>query len=512
LTVQATVNPIRQIVIVGGGTAGWMSATLLSKLGKATADSAPSIRLIESEEIGTIGVGEATIPAIKVFNQLVELDEVAFIKATKGTFKLGIEFVDWGKVGTSYMHGFGKIGQELGWLRMHQYWLKMRSTGKVSTDFADYSINTAAAFDHRFMRPRPDMPASPLREIAYAYHFDAGLYAQFLRTMAEANGVQRTEGKIAATRLRPSDGFVESVVLESGEIVKGDLFIDCSGMRGLLIEQALKTGFEDWSQWLVCDSALAVPCANGPDLLPYTRSTARAAGWQWRIPLQHRIGNGHVFASQFMGQDEACDILMANLDGAPLADPRPIRFTPGKRKKLWNKNVIAVGLSGGFLEPLESTSIHLIQTTLLRLIALYPDLDFKQANIDAFNRQAEFEYTRIRDFIIAHYKVSERDDSPMWRYCRDMEIPDSLRHKLDIFGAQGRVFKEADELFAEESWIQVLLGQGVNPQAYDPFVDLRSKDEITNYLNNISTVVKRCVAVMPKHADYLAQFFETDDH
>ncbi len=494
-------SPIRKIVIAGGGTSGWMAAALLAKLAPNL-----SIRLIESEEIGTVGVGEATIPAIKTYNRLAGVDETAFMKATNATFKLGIEFRGWGD--QSYIHGFGKIGQDLGWLRMHQYWLKMRGTGKVSDDFADYSINTAAAYDNRFMRARSDMGASPLREIAYAYHFDAGLYARFLRGLAEQRGVVRTEGKIVDVRLHPETGFVENLVMESGEIVDGELFLDCSGFRALLIGQALGVEYDDWSHWLPCDRAVAVPCGYEGDkadlMTPYTRSTAHAAGWQWRIPLQSRIGNGHVYASAFTSDDEAAAVLMANLDGAPLAEPRRLRFATGKRRQGWVRNVVAVGLSSGFLEPLESTSIHLIQSAVLRLVSVMPDSDFAPAMRKEYNAQFDFEMERVRDFIIAHYHLTPRDE-PLWRYCRDMALPDTLREKLDVFAAAGRVFKVKDELFAEESWIQVLLGQGLIPKAYDPFVDLESEARIVQYLNDIRSVIAKCVTLMPRHVDFVAE-------
>ena len=506
---QSMPQPIRKLVIAGGGTAGWMAAALLAKL-------APNldIRLIESEEIGTVGVGEATIPAIKTYNRLAGVDETAFMKATNATFKLGIEFTGWGPGDSTYMHGFGKIGQDLGWLRMHQYWLKLRGTGKVSDVFADYSINTAAAYDNRFMRARADLRDSPLREIAYAYHFDAGLYARFLRGLAEQRGVTRTEGKIVDVRLHGESGFVESLRLESGEVVDGELFLDCLGFRALLIGQALGVGYDDWTHWLPCDRAVAVACSFGEtvnqQMTPYTRSIARPAGWQWRIPLQNRIGNGHVYASALMSDDAAAALLTGSLDGAPLAEPRLIRFTTGKRQKGWVKNVVALGLSSGFLEPLESTSIHLVQSAVLRLVSLMPDRGFAPATLAEYNAQFDFEMERVRDFIIAHYHLTQRD-TPLWRQCRDMAIPDTLREKLDVFAASGRVFKVKDELFAEESWIQALLGQGLIPQAYDPFVDLESEGRITQYLNDIRGVIAKCVAVMPRHADYVFEHVKANN-
>lgn len=492
---------LRTILIVGGGSAGWMAGALLSHLFQGLY----RIVLVESEDIGTIGVGEATIPAIKKFNELLELDEVRFLQMTQGSFKLGIQFDNWARIGSSYVHGFGVIGQDLGWLRCHQYWLKMMQQGKAS-DFANFSINTAAALENKFMPARSDAGDSPIGHIAHAYHFDAGLYARFLRGYAEERGVVRQEGKIVDVALRAADGFVESVTLDDGQQIKADLFIDCSGFRGLIIEQALKTGFEDWSHWLPCDRALAVPCARSDNFTPHTKATAHGAGWQWRIPLQHRTGNGHVYSSKYMDEEEAERILLANLDGEQLAEPNRIRFATGKRKQFWNRNCLALGLAAGFLEPLESTSLFLIQSSLIRMIRLFPDGGFDQANIDEFNRQTHFEYDRVRDFIILHYKATQRDDTPFWRYCRDMDVPDTLQRKIDLFRANGRIFREDEELFSEESWIQVMLGQGIIPQGYDPLVDVRSEPQIVQFLGNIEAVIRKCVAVMPKHDEFVAKY------
>lgn len=491
---------LKRILIVGGGTAGWMTAALLSKLFNGVYE----IVLVESEAIGIIGVGEATIPAIKKYNELLGLDENEFLKRTQGSFKLGVQFVDWWKLGHSYIHGFGLIGRDLGWLRCHHYWLKARASGRVS-DFADYSINTAAALENRFMRADPKMSESPLGQIAHAFHFDAALYSRYLRGLAEAAGVRRREGKVADVTLRSDDGFVQSVTMEDGEVITADLFIDCSGFRGLIIEQALKTGYEDWTRWLPCDRAIAVPCASTEPFTPYTRATARTAGWQWRIPLQHRTGNGHVYSSRFIDDAEAEAILLANLDGEQLAEPNRLRFTAGKRMKAWNRNCVAIGLAAGFLEPIESTSIHLIQSAIIRLVRLLPDAGFDPATIAEFNRQTDFEYERIRDFIILHYKATQRDDTPFWRHCREMEVPDTLQRKMDLFAANGRIFREDEELFAEESWIQVFLGQGVVPRGYDPLADLKTDAEVAAFLDNIETVIRKCVAVMPSHADYVAR-------
>lgn len=495
-----SIAPIKDIVIVGGGTAGWMTAAAFSKL------MGPHyrIRLVESDEIATIGVGEATIPGIKLFNTALELDENEFLRETQGTFKLGIEFVNWNQIGDAYIHGFGKIGHDLGPISCHQYWLKMRQEGRAS-ELDNFSINSLAPRTHKFMRSVPEMATSPLGDIANAFHFDAGLYAKYLRKHSEARGVVRTEGKIVEVKLRESDGAIGSLVLQNGEKVTGDFFIDCSGTRALLIGQALQVPFDDWSHWLPCDRAIAVPCESVTPLEPYTRSTAHSAGWQWRIPLQHRIGNGHVYSSRFMGEDEATSILLNNLDGKALAEPRTIPFTPGRRKQTWRKNCVAIGLSSGFFEPIESTNIHLIQTAIFRTISLFPNSGFHQADIDEYNNQTQHEYERIRDFVVLHYKATQRSDSPFWDHCRTMEIPDTLKHRMDLYGSNGRVFREGAELFAEQSWVQVMNGQGIRPQGYHPLVDLRSSDEIKSFLGDIETVIKKCVDVMPTHAEYIAK-------
>ncbi|WP_374281498.1 tryptophan halogenase family protein [Novosphingobium sp.] len=493
-------TPIRKILIAGGGSSGWMTAALLARLFQGMYE----IVLVESDQIGTIGVGEATIPAIKKYTELLGLDEDEFIARTQASFKLGIQFVDWWKQGSSYIHGFGVIGQDWEWLRMHHYWLKAEQQGRAQ-DFAAYSINTAAALENRFLRAQTQMGDSPLSQIAHAFHFDAALFARFLSAYAQERGVRRREGKIADVTLRSDDGFIESVTMDDGEVIAADLFIDCSGFRGLFINQALKVPFDDWSHWLPCDRAIAVPCERSDNFTPYTRSTAHGAGWQWRIPLQHRTGNGHVFSTRFMDDAEAERILLANLDGAPRADPFKVDFKAGKRRELWHKNCVAVGLAGGFLEPLESTSLHLVQAGIIRLVRLLPDAGFDPATIAEFNRQTDFEYERIRDFIILHYKATERSDTPFWDYCRTMDVPETLQRKLDLWMANGRIFREDEELFAEESWIQVLLGQGIVPRGYDPLVDIKSDAQIAQYLGNIAAVIGKCVAVMPSHAEYVAK-------
>ncbi len=493
-------TPIRKILIAGGGSSGWMTAALFARLFQRMYE----IVLVESDQIGTIGVGEATIPAIKNYTELLGLDEDEFIARTQASFKLGIQFVDWWKQGSSYIHGFGVIGQDWEWLRMHHYWLKAQQQGRAQ-DFAAYSINTAAALENRFLRAQVQMGDSPLSQIAHAFHFDAALFARFLSAYAQERGVRRREGKIADVTLRGEDGFIESVTMDDGEVIAADLFIDCSGFRGLFINQALKVPFDDWSHWLPCDRAIAVPCERSDNFTPYTCSTAHGAGWQWRIPLQHRTGNGHVFSSRFMDDQEAERILLANLDGAPRADPFKVDFKAGKRRQLWHKNCVAVGLAGGFLEPLESTSLHLVQAGIIRLVRLLPDMGFDPATIAEFNRQTDFEYERIRDFIILHYKATERSDTPFWDYCRTMDVPETLQRKLDLWMANGRIFREDEELFAEESWIQVLLGQGMMPRGYDPLVDIKSDAQIAQYLGNIAAVIGKCVAVMPGHAEYVAK-------
>ena len=491
-------SQIKNIVIVGGGTAGWMAAASLAKVLRGKY----AIRLVESDEISTVGVGESTIPMIRLFNQVLGIDEDEFIRETKATFKLGIEFVDWGRIGERYMHGFGKFGQDLWTVDFYQYWLKMHQAGKAP-DIAHYSINRMAAQENKFMRAQTASRNSPLADIVNAFHLDAGLYARYLRKFSEAHGVVRTEGKVEHVRLRADNGHVASVVMEGGEVIAGDLFIDCSGFRGLLIEGALKTGYDDWSHWLPCDRAYAVPCELAGPLMPYTRATARQAGWQWRIGLQHRTGNGHVFCSRFMSDDEAAALLMAKLDGKALAEPKLLRFQTGKRKKVWNRNVVAVGLSSGFMEPLESTSIHLIQSTIARLLTYFPDRGFDQADIDAFNTQCDFEVERIRDFLILHYKATTRADSPFWDYCRTMPIPATLQAKLDLYQAHGRIVRENNELFAEVGWLQVMHGQGIQARGYHPLVDLLGEQELADFLGEVGGVINTCVDAMPTHQAFV---------
>jgi tryptophan 7-halogenase len=491
---------IRQIVIAGGGTAGWMAAAALSKVLRGKV----AITLVESEEIGTVGVGEATIPMIQLFNRVLELDEAEFVRETQGSFKLGIEFLNWGRLGTRYMHAFGRFGQDLWTVPFHQYWLKMHLAGQAPP-LAEFSITNTAGWRNRFMRPPSDVQNSPLNDIAYAYHFDAGLYARYLRKQAEGRGVQRIEGRIAEVAMNPGNGHIAAVVMEGGRRVEGDLFIDCSGFRGLLIEQTLKTGYEDWTHWLPCDRAVAVPCASATPFTPYTRSTAHRAGWQWRIPLQHRTGNGHVFCSRHISEDEATAVLLSNLDGEQLAEPRTLRFTTGMRRLGWNRNVVAMGLASGFLEPLESTSIHLIQTAIARLIDFFPSRGFEQTDIDEYNRQFRWEFERIRDFIILHYHLNQRTDSPFWTACREMAVLPALQAKLTLFKTHGRIVRENNELFAEVAWLQVMLGQHLEPKGYHPLVDSLDEAQIAGYLKDVHALIDRCANAMPDHAEFIAR-------
>lgn len=495
-------GPIRKIVIVGGGSSGWMSAALLSKLLRNREGALAEICLVESEQIGTVGVGEATIPAIKVFNQLCGIDEREFIQATGATFKLGIDFVNWGQLGERYFHAFGAIGRSWEWLSFHQYWLALREAG-LALPFDDYCIGAVMAREQRFMQADLSRPQSPVSQIAYAYHFDAGLYAQFLRRHCEARGVTRIAGTISAVTRHAHNGHIHQLVLDDGQVIDGDLFLDCSGSRALLLGQTLGVGYDDWSHWLPNNSALAVPSAALAELPPFTRSTAHHSGWQWRIPLQHRTGNGMVFASGFQSDAAAQQLLLQSLDTSALADPKLIRFTTGQRKQMWWGNCVAIGLASGFLEPLESTSLHLVQTAVTRLVNLFPDLSFQQANIDHYNSLAATEMAQIRDFIIAHYKVTRRNDSEYWRYCQRMALPDSLAQKLEIFAAHGRVHRVADELFREDSWVQVLLGQGLQPSRPDPLCQQKSLAEMQDFAESTAQVIAACTAQMPTHTDFI---------
>lgn len=484
---------------MGGGTAGWSTAAVLSQW-----LSQVEITLVESEEIGIIGVGEATIPHIRNLLALAGLDVLQMISETKATFKLGIQFVDWGAPGESYIHGFGKIGRDMLWLHPHQLWLAgRRKTPDAVSHFDHYSLNCVACLKNRFSYPDPRNRHSPLADIDYAYNFDASLFARLLRRESEARGVKRVEGRIVDVLQNPETGYVERVRLNDGREVGGDLFVDCSGMRALLIGDALGHQYEDWSHWLLCDRAQAIPSASVEPLTPYVRCTAGKAGWQWRIPLQHRIGNGYVYASNFLSDEEAAQILLGNLDSEPTAEPRVVRFRPGRRAKSWDKNVVAIGLSSGFLEPLESTSIHLIQTGIHRLLAMFPGERFSQPDIDEYNLQARTEYEDIRDFLIAHYKVTRRTGDPFWDHVREMDVPDTLNARFELFRSSGRFFKHnAQELFAEESWVQVLIGQGFEMSA-DPVTEFVPAEEIAGFLGDMAEVIEDVAESMPDHGEFV---------
>ena len=486
------------IVIAGGGTAGWMTAAALARfLGDGF-----RVRLVESDEIGTVGVGEATIPQILLYNRALGLDEDAFLRATQGTFKLGIEFADWLRPGHRYMHAFGAVGRDFGLITFQHYWLRGRRRGLAKTLDA-YSLNELAARAGKMHRGAP-ITGNAIPAMPYAYHFDAGLYAGLLRQFAEASGIERIEGKIVDVQRDGESGNVAALILASGQHVLGDLFVDCSGFRGLLIEQVLGTGFDDWSRWLPCDRALAVPSERAEDFSPYTRATARPAGWQWRIPLQHRTGNGHVYCSSFMSDNEARDILLSGLDGAAVAEPRALHFTAGKRRQAWSRNVVAIGLSSGFLEPLESTSIHLIQSAISRLLKLLPGREIRDTDRAEYNRQTDFEIERIRDFIILHYYANERDE-PFWRARRETPLPDSLQAKIELYRANGHIFRENEELFTEAGWLQLFAGQGIEPLGYHPLAEAISEADLAEYLSTIEEVYAREVNRMSSHADFVAR-------
>jgi len=497
---MSSYGPIRTVVIVGGGTAGWMTAAALSWAfrGRMT------IRLIESLEIGTVGVGEATIPHIRSFNQRLGIDEREFMARTRATFKLGIEFRNWGRLGDAYIHPFGAYGSPIGGVDFHHYWLKRHLAGD-NTSISDYSLPIVAAYLNRFNPPTADR-RSLLSTFSYAYQFDAGLYATFLRRYAEQRGTVRTEGKIVDVGVSPEGGTIQTVTLADGQVVEGDLFIDCSGFRGLLIEQTLHAGYEDWTRWLPCDSAVAVPCENSGPWTPYTRATADEYGWRWRIPLQHRVGNGYVFCSGYIDASAATEVLMRSLEGARLGEARLLRFVTGKRRKQWVGNCVAIGLSSGFLEPLESTSIHLIQQAITNLIELFPDRRFDPADATEFNRVMDLEYERIRDFLILHYNATERTDTAFWAYCRTMHLPESLAHRMELFRARGTLVTYREGCFLDPSWVAVYIGQRVVPRRYDPLADAVSDDQLAVHLRTLRQAVLQTARSMPDHRQFIDRY------
>jgi tryptophan halogenase len=495
---------IENVVIVGGGTAGWIAAAAMARLlGRAV-----NITLIESEVIGTVGVGEATIPQIRRLNGVLGLNEDEFVRETRGTFKLGIEFNNWGHVGERYLHTFGDAGINLASLHFHHYWLRGRGEGG-SDNLWDYSLHHRAAYSSKFGR-LDRVGKTSMTGLAYAFHFDAGLYARYLRKQAEASGVTRIEGKVVDVQLASETGFIESITLERGEMISGDLFVDCSGFRGLLIGQALGVDYQDWSRWLPCDGAVAVGCESTQPLLPYTKATAHDAGWQWRIPLQHRTGNGHVFCEQFTSEDRATEILLSNLDGAPMGDPKRLRFTTGRREKFWHKNCVSLGLASGFLEPLESTSIHLIQSNISKLIELFPDKAFDPSNEREYNRQVTHEYELIRDFLILHYHRTDREDSEFWRYCKNMSVPDSLTEKMALFSSNGLLYKDAEDLFRESSWVQVMVGQGLVPKSFHAMANRLSSEQLNAFLEDVQKLIARATNDLPQHQDFIDAHCKAD--
>ncbi|WP_122467998.1 tryptophan halogenase family protein [Brevundimonas lutea] len=493
-------RPLR-VVILGGGTAGWMTAVALVSVLKP---HQCAVQLIESDDIGTVGVGEATLPQMRDFNAMVGILESEMMRRTNATFKLGIEFRDWGFLGSDYHHPFGAHGKPIGGVAFHHQWTRARLAGHDS-DIGEYSYAIAAARRNRFDFPAEDHQAVN-STYNFAYHFDAGLYARYLREVAEGRGLRRIEGKVRDVGLNPQTGDITELRLESGETVEGDLFIDCSGFRGMLIGQTLNSPFEDWTRWLPCDRALAVPTERSEDFTPYTRSTALEAGWQWRIPLQHRTGNGYVYSSAFISDDEAATRLMGNLDGKPLADPKPIRFRSGRRTASWTRNCIAIGLASGFLEPLESTSIYLTQVAVQALIQLFPDRAIDPALAREFNRRVDNEYDRVRDFLILHYHLNRRDDAEIWRHCREMEIPDSLAETLALFAHRGHIPQYKDGLFSPPSWLSVLVGQGLSPSGYHPLADAVSLEDALEEMRWWRDQVSDRVERMPSHAEVVADY------
>jgi len=484
---------ITKVVIAGGGTAGWMAAASLSKLLGKSFD----ITLVESDEIATVGVGEAAIPTLTAFHRLLGINEQAFMKATHSTFKLGINFENWKTGEDEYMHGFGRVGKECWAGEFQHFWLHGKQNN-IEFDFDKYSPEIQAAKAEKFALSKGGLN--------YSYHLDATLYAKFLRSFAEAHGVKRIEGKITEVDKDSKTGDIKSLQLANGKVIEGQLFIDCTGFAGLLIEKALHTGYEDWSHWLPCDSAVAVQTKSVSEPLPYTRSIARESGWQWRIPLQHRVGNGLVFCSKYLADDDAKNLLMENIEGEAINQPRVIKFKTGRRRKGWNKNCVALGLSSGFLEPLESTSIHLIMSGVLRLIRLFPFEGITPSTVNEYNQQLGSELEHIRDFIILHYHATKREDTPFWQYCKNMEIPDSLKQRLDLFEDTGRIFTTEGELFRVDSWAQVMLGQGVNPKQYHQIAAIMKQHELERFLADIRQTIDKAITGLPSHQSFLNDY------
>ncbi|WP_298282883.1 tryptophan halogenase family protein [Novosphingobium sp.] len=488
----------RRIVIAGGGTAGWMTAAALAR----TLGSVAQVTLVESEQIGTVGVGESTIPPLVAYNRILGIAEADFMRATQATFKLGINFENWRVAGESYFHSFGGTGKDHWSAGFQHFWMNGLTRGHT-VPYSEYCLELKAAEASRFAHLPED-------RMNYAYQLDSGLYARFLRGMAEADGTKRIEGKIAQVQLDGESGDIAALLLDNGERIEGDLFIDCTGFRALLIEGALRVGYDDWSNWLPCDSAIAIQTSSVRPPVPYTRAIAHEAGWQWRIPLQHRQGNGVVYCSDFLGHDAALEKLLSTVEGEKLVKPNHIRFRTGARRKQWHRNCVAVGLSGGFMEPLESTSIHLIQRAILRIVRMLPAGTISQRDIDEFNDQQFTDMEQIRDFLVLHYKVTDRRDTPFWRHVAAMDVPESLTHKIELFRETGRVFRKNEELFAENSWVQVMLGQGIMPQSHHPVAAKLRDEEMAHLLTTLREQVARTVAALPSHAEYVSRYCGAD--
>lgn len=484
-------NSVSKVVILGGGTAGWMTAALLSKaLGKV------DISLVESEQIGTIGVGEATIPSLHFFNDMLGINSSEFSKQTSGTFKLGIQFENWRKKDHKYFHAFGTTGLGMWAAGFHEYWRRGLELG-ISKDFSAYNFEAQAAFSGKFAHQQ----GGP----NFAYHLDASLYAKMLRYKAESNGVKRVEGMVDKVITDNETGYIQALLLKDGRQVEGDLFVDCSGFRGLLINETLKTPFVDWSHWLPMNRAIAVQTELTQPAPPYTRSIAHHAGWQWRIPLQYRMGNGIVYASDYMSDDEAKSLLLSSVEGKPLTEPRVIQFVTGHREKLWHKNCVAIGLAGGFIEPLESTAIHIIQQGIMQLIKHFPTYGINDLVTEEYNQYMENDYNEIKDFIVLHYVQTERNDSPFWQFCQNLERPESLKSRMDMFEQTGRFVHKPNEIFVD-SWLQVLIGQGLIPESYHPIADELPDHELKAFLDKIENDIQTKVRQLPSHEDYLARF------
>jgi len=485
---------MRRIVIAGGGTAGWMAAAALCRTLGKTVD----VTLVESDAIGTIGVGESTIPPLVTYNRLLKINEADFMRATQATFKLGIMFHDWKEVGHDYFHSFGVTGTDHWSAGFWHFWLYGQEKGHKQS-YDDYCLELIAAREGKFAHLPDD-------RMNYAYQLDSGLYAKFLRGMAEGDGCTRVEGKIGQVELHGESGEIAALTLDNGKRIEGDLFLDCTGFRALLIGQNLGVGHEDWTHWLPCDSAIAVQTKAVGPAVPFTRATAHDAGWQWRIPLQHRVGNGIVYCSKYFDQDAALRRLLGNIDGEVLTDPNFLRFGAGMRQKQWHRNCIAVGLAGGFMEPLESTSIHLIQRAILRLIRMLPLREISERDVAEFNDQMITDMVQIRDFLILHYKATNRTDSDFWRYCKSMPIPDTLEQKIELFREAGLVFRKNEELFVENSWVQVMMGQGIVPQTHHPIAEKLGEEELDHFLKTIRETVARTVRALPEHETYVNSF------